>query len=198
MKTEKDTWRQELQEAGATQLLAWKGKAIFSPPPNYFTDFQLGLQNRMADETVIGHDSMLSQINKKEPFEAPEGYFDDFGNRLQGKLKQANPEQAQVKKLQPSWRPASIAAAILIFIAGSWLIFAPPLQADPFAGINEEELAAFIETEGVDAYTLAEVFDISQVEMLEASQLSEDEITDFLEENDWTEQDLEEWILEEI
>lgn len=192
---EKEIWMQELQDAGATQLLSWDRKEIFEAPPPYFNEFEGTLADRLTDEMAVGDSFILALLDKKEPFQAPEGYFPSFQQRIQDKIKQENSNPIRVINPAPSWRLASVAAAILVFIVGSWLIFSPNNSTPQ---LNEAEIMAFIDAENIDAYTLAEVFDISDISIHDATHLSEDDIQEFLDTGNFNEWDLENILDEEI
>jgi len=192
---EKGIWMQELLELGAKKLLLWDQKEIFVAPEMYFKNVEGIIADRLADEKQISNPELMELLSQKEPFEAPKGYFDSFPQRLQAKIQEE--KSGQIKSLQQKtgWRFASIAAAILVFIVGSWLIFSPKISSDQ---LSDAEILAFIEVESIDAYTLAEVFDISEISIQDASNLSEDDIQDFLEGSDINEWDLENILEEKI
>lgn len=192
---EKEIWRQELLEMGARQLLSWNQQRIFVAPDQYFKTFENTLADRISDEKTFSNPVLFEQLRQNNAFEPPEGYFHDFQDRLFKKIHQNKLRSLSPQANPPRWRFASIAAAILIFIVGSWLIFSPKLMDQQ---LNEAEILAFIELENIDAYTVAEVFDISSISLQEATDLTEDDIQDLLDESGINEWDLEILLEEEI
>jgi hypothetical protein len=186
MKEDKRIWMEELQQLEVKALPTQKAEP-FAAPEAFFESFPARLQERLQDEEAFAEDSPLRQAGKREPFEAPKGYFDTLEERV---LQQTQGQGgARIRPLFPQWRTASLAAAILILIIGSWLVFSPPL---PSQDLTSEDLISLALEEGVDAYAIAEVFDLSEVQEPTVPTLSQDELDQLLEEVDISEMDLEE------
>lgn len=192
---EKEIWKQELLELGADQLLSWEQKEVFVAPTGYFKNFDSVFTDKLSDERAATNPALFDQLKKQEPFEAPEGYFTNFQEKLFEKINQQKTPSIKPLTRPASWKFASIAATILVFIMGAWLIFSPAISDTQ---LNEAEIMAFIEAENIDAYTLAEVFDISEISFQHVSNLSEDDIQDLLDESDLNEWDLENIFEDEI
>lgn len=188
-------WKQELLDAGGENLLVWGQKEPFEAPATYFQTLASEIKDRIEDEAAAG--SLFMMTPPKELFSAPEGYFDSFPARLNAAIAKENASKTKIRSLRPGWRLASVAAAILIFIMGTWLVFSPGLSS-AVPQFSEAEIMEFMETENIDTYTLAEIFDISDISIQEASKLTEDDIEDFLNEGDISEWDLEEILQDEI
>ena len=188
-------WKQELLNAGGENLLTWDQKEPFEAPAAYFQTLASEIKDRIEDEAAVR--SLFMMTPPKEPFSAPEGYFDSFPAKVNAAIAKETASITKVRSLRPVWRLASVAAAILIFIMGTWLVFSPDMST---AGpqFSEAEIMEFMESENIDAYTLAEIFDISDISLQEASNLTEDVIEDFLNEGDISEWDLEEILQDEI
>jgi len=61
----------------------------------------------------------LEDIDKKDPFKAPDGYFEDFSAKLQARVRQQE-AQAKVVKWQPAlkWSGYAAAAVALLLTVG--------------------------------------------------------------------------------
>ena len=120
----------------------------------------------------------LEDLNKKVPFQVPDGYFDQLTVDIQSKIKEKPLRQWSPS---PRLRWAAVAAAMVVLIGTIW-IFNQPAQpvtaADLLADVNEQALLDYLD-----------VTDLSDAELLEG--LSEDDLQEL-----WTDDALDQLNLE--
>lgn len=98
----------------------------------------------MEDERDI-HDEMESlspDFPKKPSISAPEGYFESFPDQI---LNQWREQKSKPVYKKLDWKVTiSIAAAVLVLITGTWLIFSGTNTLDPLAEITSEEAYQYV------------------------------------------------------
>ncbi len=116
----------------------------------------------------------LDQINKKLPYEAPEGYFDDFAMRIQKRVAQGESAKA------PSWISTTVwkwaaTPALLIALAILAYFYIPNGQEDGLAQTETDhrEIVADISIDHLTEY-LAEDADWHKAELYEITQSDAD------------------------
>lgn len=98
----------------------------------------------------------LDDIDKKEGFKVPEGYFEDLPMRIQQRVDQEK-SVAKSRRL-PSWSLA-VAASVVLIIGISWIINLQQVSAeDLLADISQEDLVAYVSQLEMDEYDLANAF----------------------------------------
>ena len=98
----------------------------------------------------------LEDIDKKQPFEAPEGYFKDLPMRIQAKID--GKKSVTVKQRIPAWSLA-MASFALIFTFVFVFYDNQPSAEDLLADISEEELMAYLDEIELDEYDIASAFE---------------------------------------
>lgn len=145
----------------------------FKVPENYFSEFENHLSERLASEAILP---------EKSGFKVPETYFDTLENSILSKVK--TKDKSRVIKLSWFYNAAGIAA---IFIIGFFISKFIPQQSDAdLDGLAISEIDAYIE-DGyfpLNTFEITDTFsDISLTDIDIASNLSEDDIFDYLDEN---------------
>lgn len=115
----------------------------------------------------------LDDINKNEPFKAPEGYFDSLADRIMDRIEEEEMPAKKHFSLAP-WIKYSAAACIVLMVTAG--IFFLNLPQDPTAS----ELLAEVSDEAILEY-LADA-DITTEEILEITYFEEEEIESIQEE----------------
>ncbi len=94
----------------------------------------------------------LDNIDKKEVFKVPEGYFEDLPLKIQ---KRISTEKKFQKKAIPAWSLA-FAASILLLITFIFLIpESDPTAEELLAEISQDEIAAYLDQTDLDEYDIA-------------------------------------------
>lgn len=98
----------------------------------------------------------LDDIDKKQGFEVPKGYFEDFPMKIQKRIEK---EKTETKSLRlPSWSLA-MAASIVVIVSFVLIFNSNTVTAeDMLAEIAEEDLVAYIGQLEMDEYDLADAF----------------------------------------
>lgn len=103
----------------------------------------------------------LDEINKSNPFQVPEGYFDSFQNRMAERIIKESVQQ-QPKTVPALFRPRLLAifsSVTVLLIVGSIFLF----QKKETTAFSVSELAEIIEYSAIEATSDAEL--IKQLEM---------------------------------
>jgi len=116
----------------------------------------------MADK--INLNDLKNRGLERDPFPAPEGYFDDLSERIQARVAQeGEPVQpAKVVRLAPRWYYA--AAAVAVLSLAIWLINPFRENTNPVAETNEEQVQTLLA-------------DVSNQEMIDYLQMSTLDVT---------------------
>ncbi len=126
----------------------------------------------------------LEDIEKKEPFEAPDKYFDELPLRMQRRIEESKHSSSRVLLLSPQWAVPSL--ALLMLLVGLFIWNNESTQVndlDPLESIATADLADYLELELVSSYELVQVFNNAEdVDSLwsdsELNLLPEDNMTD--------------------
>lgn len=116
----------------------------------------------------------LDEINKSNPFEVPEGYFDSFQNRMADRIIKES-AQKQPKTVPAILRPRLIAvfsSVTILLIVGSIFLF----QKKETKAFSASELAEIIEYSAIDGASDAEL--INQLEISVDNPQQNDNFTD--------------------
>ena len=89
----------------------------------------------------------LDDLNKKEPFEAPDGYFDDLPLRMQKRIEGIRARERTSLATTIRWSLAGIAAALFVAISLTLWNGTTDNTADPLDGIATADLIYFLETD---------------------------------------------------
>ncbi len=99
----------------------------------------------------------LDNIDKKEVFEVPEGYFEDLPLKIQARIDAEKPKS--VVRSVPSWSLAMAASAL--FVLAFVFIFSDKESTvdDLLAEVSNEELVAYLDQIDLDEYDIASAFE---------------------------------------
>ena len=128
----------------------------------------------------------LSKIKKDSPFRVPEGYFDNFADRLNGKIQQEKrPERKG--KIHLFGRPyLAIAASFVGFLIITATVFKVVKTKHVSTGLTNEEIIAYIKEDIYD-YDEATIIENLKPENSVAptkTELKDDEIIEYLKNDD--------------
>lgn len=126
----------------------------------------------------------LDEIPKKTLFEAPEGYFEKLPGRIQARITEPEPEIA--------WGKVAVRYALPLVVIGAAAVFfltnRPALSPEEvIAGIESEQLVAYLEDSEVNTDDL---LDVISLEPTEVESIEMDALGDFL----MDETTAEEWV----
>ncbi|MEM6842964.1 MAG: hypothetical protein AAF632_12115 [Bacteroidota bacterium] len=120
----------------------------------------------------------LKQKGLQDPFPAPEGYFNDFSQRIQQQINnEAQVEKRKVVQLTSRWYYA--AAAIAILVIAIWLINPLQINTTPIAEVNQNEVQNLLAE--VNEQDLIDYLQMNSVDMISAVSLTEEEQEELLE-----------------
>ena len=130
----------------------------------------------------------LDDIDKKQAFKAPEGYFEDLPMKIQQRITE---EPRKQSSSTPVWALA-MAASVVIVVAFIFLFQDnQPSTESLLADIPQEELIAYLDQLEVDEYDLANAMGddadavlLEDTNVLDGIDLGEDAIEDVLLEYD--------------
>ena len=117
---------------------------------------------------------MLDGSNKKNPFQAPEGYFDGLGDRIMDRIGSEERDEAHVISLGSRGRYAAAAAVVLL------AIFFLLRNEDSDGSTSAKEMLAGVSDEAIVEYlayteiTSSEILDQMQFTMSDADSLEWD------------------------
>lgn len=115
----------------------------------------------------------LSDIEKKNQFEVPDGYFEDLPLRIQKRIE--SEQQRKQTIALPSWSLAMAASIALIIVSVYLLQNNPSSSEDLLAEISEEDLIAYIDELEISSYDIATTFpDITDYLLLDDVNIIED------------------------
>ena len=122
----------------------------------------------------------LNEIEKKELFRTPEGYFNKLPDQLLDKI---NTSESSTYSIAPVWRwSASIAATILIVLSVNYMLSTNSTEAElSFEDFTDEELVEYLNGNQIQTESLAEAL------------LQEDDWNEIIESSD----DVSAYLLEE-
>lgn len=121
-----------------------EGAKLEHPGAAYFDGFADKVMNRVAAEEAS---FLQNDLLKQHPFTVPEGYFDQFGKRLEasGKLKR---EAKVVHLFQQNWLKYAASIAI-IFTLGFLFIKSNSSANDTFLNdVSDESIISYLSDEG--------------------------------------------------
>lgn len=167
----------ELKEMNST--LAQLPKEIpFDVPNNYFND----ITNNIV-EMVLANDFIEQQ--SANPYTVPEQYFSAFPQKINQKIKEETTVTPTLFSLYPLLKPMQVAAAILIIIIGGFSFLHVPKNSISFQqqlkNIPDEVVREYVAQN--DDENLYNNFSVNSTYSF--NKLSEEEISQFLEEQGW-------------
>ena len=89
----------------------------------------------------------LDDLDKKEPFEAPHGYFEDLPMRLQKRIEGIASRESGPHSIAIRWSLAGIAAALFVALGITFWNGTLNNTADPLDEIATADLIYFLETD---------------------------------------------------
>lgn len=181
---EKLSLSEELKEAPSLQELQTAYRLRPDTPQGYFEKKAQEMADLISDEEVIGSDSLLMNLKKEETANVPEGYFEQFPQKLD---LADDPKIIPFKKRPLRWMSA-VAAAVVLLVSTIWWFSQPASSSSEMADISHDELMAVLELEGYDSYDLVEI--LGEDAILETENLLDDELSE--------EEQLEEVLLDEL
>ncbi|MEO9484930.1 MAG: hypothetical protein ABJG47_15830 [Ekhidna sp.] len=94
----------------------------------------------------------LDDIDKKEAFKVPEGYFEDLSLKIQTRIaKEQKPRSVKI----PAWSLA-LAASVLLLVTFIFIIpESNPSTEELLAEISQEEIIAYLDQIDLDEYDIA-------------------------------------------
>lgn len=124
-------------------------------------------------------ESNISQHSKKEVFKIPEGYFEDFNDRLFSKLENNPNHKTQPKLRKIAYtRWISIAASVVILL-GITIFYT---TKDQYSNLNTETIESYLQSQNVFISTSMESYleeqDLTEIEQNNA--LNNAEIGEYL------------------
>ena len=127
----------------------------------------------------------LSKIKKETPFRVPEGYFDNFADRLNEKIKQEN-KPGRIHKIYHTGKPyLAVAASFIGLLIIAVTVFRVVETKKVSSGLTNEEIIAYIKN---DIYDYDEVTIIENLQpentINTKSDLKDDEIIEYLKDDD--------------
>ncbi|MEM8897080.1 MAG: hypothetical protein AAGC85_03210 [Bacteroidota bacterium] len=192
---EKLSLSEELNEAPSLQELQTAYKLRPDTPQGYFEKKAEEIADLISDEEVIGAESLLMSLKKEENIDVPEGYFEQFPDKLN---LTEEPRVISFKRRPLRWMSA-VAAAVVLLVATFWWISQSTSSSSDLADISQDDLIALLEFEGYDSYDLVEILGedvIPDTENLLNDELSEEEQLEevLLDEIDFSDLELDEYI----
>lgn len=128
----------------------------------------------------------LNDIDKKQPFKTPEGYFEDLPLKIQTRIQK---KEKHTSVRLPSWKFA-LAASILVLVVTYFIADQKPLSAEMMlAEVSQDELIAYLDNMDINLEDITTTFQ-------ETSNELEFEEMNGLEELDMNEGDLDDLLLE--
>lgn len=129
----------------------------------------------------------LDDIDKKNKFEVPEGYFEDLPMKIQQRIEQEkkSPQTIQL----PVWSMA-LAASILLILSFVFIFNENEQSAEELlAEISQEELIAYVDYFDLDVYDIASAFpedaeliEFEEMEMLDGLDMEDSSLDEILNE----------------
>ena len=194
---EKLSLSEELSDAPSLQELQTAYLLRPDVPEGYFEKQVEEIADRMSDEEVIGSGSLLMSLKKGGNTEVPEGYFEQFPDRL-NLTEEPKPKVISFKSKPIRWWSAA-AAAVVLLVTTFWWISQPASTSSDLADISQDDLMAVLEFESYDSYDLVEILGedvIPDTEILLNDELSEEEQLEevLLDELDLSDLELDEYL----
>lgn len=130
----------------------------------------------------------LDDIEKKESFKVPEGYFEDLPLKIQQRISKEDKKQGI---RVPSWSLA-LAASILLLVTFVFILPSNDASAeDLLAQISQEEIVAYLDQIELDEYDIASAIgdevnelDFNDTNVLDGVDLEDQTLDDVLIEYD--------------
>ncbi|MEQ8904065.1 hypothetical protein [Ekhidna sp.] len=130
----------------------------------------------------------LDDIDKKEQFKVPDGYFEDLPMRIQKRIQVETPVS---RSKRTAWSLA-MAVSLLFIIAYVFIIpDGDPTAEELLAEVSQDELIAYLDVVELDEYELAsafegddEIFDFEDTNVLDGIDMDDQAIDDVLLEYD--------------
>ncbi len=113
----------------------------------------------------------IEDIDKKQAFDTPEGYFEDLPMRIQARIENKKPQA--VSQRLPKWSLALASMALLLTFVFVFYDNSTS-EKDLLAGISQEELVAYLDQIELDEYEIASTFESD----LDALNLDETSVLD--------------------
>lgn len=169
----------------------------FEAPDRYFGSFMSVLADKIEDEDVLENAPNLRAAGKENIFLQPSHYAASFPNKVMETIQASQP--SATRTLRQLWQhpqqlvyAMSVAAAVVLLVMGMWVIGDQTHTQD-----TAIDYWSIIEQTDVDAFDIAEVFDLSAISF-EGEEFSEEEVSDLLDLLDQSTFDLEETLIEGI
>lgn len=127
----------------------------------------------------------LDDIDKRQSFKVPDGYFEDLPLKIQQRISE---KPKATSMALPSWSLAAVGAVIVFFIAYVFLMPENnPSASELLAEVSNEELVAYLDNIELDEYDIAsaievgtDLFDFEDTNMLDGIELEDQAIDDVL------------------
>ncbi|GAB3171412.1 hypothetical protein [Telluribacter humicola] len=100
----------------------------------------------------------LEDVERKVPFEVPEGYFDRLPSEIQARI----PVHQEHAKPLISWswqRSVGLAAALSLLLVLVWVTYPEtqgPLGQEPLSQVSDEAIIQYLEEQNISYYDLSE------------------------------------------
>jgi hypothetical protein len=124
----------------------------------------------------------------KDPFQAPEGYFDTLADRITDRIK----DEKKGKQVFLPIHMAMAVAAVITLAVSVWIIMAPaqegPSSAELIAELSDEEIIDYLISADISLEEIYETADFNasdadslQLEIMPEIDMSTDDIDDLIE-----------------
>lgn len=131
----------------------------------------------------------LDDIDKKEVFEVPKGYFEGLPMKIQKRIDAERPISKQ--SFIPKWRLALAASLVLVITFVFVFNNDEPSPEEMLAEVSQDELVAYLDLLELDEYEIAsafdedlDIFETEDTNVLDGIDLGDDAINDVLLEYD--------------
>ena len=186
--------KEEIEALG----LSGKQGTPFRPPQDYFLNLQTRIIDKIEDKQVLEAAPHLTAIGTGNVFHMPDAYLETLPIKVLNAIPKKNQQVERpirrigIRPKRLAWG-LSIAAAVLFVVMGVWGISADSTNVNT----GNEDYWSLVEQTEIDAYDIAEVFDLTGFSMDEKA-LSDDEVSDLLDQLDNATFELGEAIIEGI
>ena len=176
----------ELQSMGSS-LAKLSRQMPYALPPGYFERLPGVVLSQAMEKDVVGG------LPKMMAYEVPEGYFDKLPQHVMEAIK-AEETPAKTKTIplgRSPWYQVRLAAAAVLLIllgAGVFGIFRQNNSFDArIAQVPREAVSEYIQQniDEFDSQMIESSFDVTAAAVTGPSQLTEEEITEYLNETGW-------------
>jgi len=178
-------------------------QSVFQVPENYFDTQSQALHSLLEDQMYLEQEApILAKISKKNVFQVPAGYWENFTTEIQENVKPRSRTIIKTLNTRFSSWGYSIAAAILVLLLGIWVI--PFIRhTDPASQMDLETSLASIPTEALwdevasighqDTRQIVLALQSEGIEPSQIGYLPDDWLTEQEAEKIFEEWDLSEW-----